>query len=134
MPAYKFYEEHLGPQDEFKTELTIWKTKWSSVDRAALPRTVVAALSETNVTFFPQIKVLLQILATLPVSTATSDRSFSTLRALKTYLRNTVGEERLTGLALMNTYADTFSIDPSTVIDKFAEKSRRLGFVLMPHH
>jgi len=33
---------------------------------------------------------LLQILATLPASTATAQRSFSTLRRLKTYLRTTM--------------------------------------------
>jgi len=33
---------------------------------------------------------LLQKLATLPVSTATAERSFSTLRRLKTYMRTTL--------------------------------------------
>jgi len=33
---------------------------------------------------------LLQMLATLPVSTATAERSFSTLKRLKTYLRTTM--------------------------------------------
>ncbi|KAE9528193.1 hypothetical protein AGLY_012615 [Aphis glycines] len=45
---------------------------------------------------------LLVILAIFPVTTSASERSFSTLCILKSYLRNTVGENRLNGLALMN--------------------------------
>ena len=37
-------------------------------------------------------------LGTLPVSTATSERSFSTMRRLKTYLRSSIGNERMTAL------------------------------------
>ena len=49
---------------------------------------------------------LLQTLATIPVSTATPERTFSNLRRLKTYLRNTTSENRLNGLALMNIHHD----------------------------
>jgi len=44
------------------------------------------------------------MLASLPVTTVTAERSFSILRRLKTYLRNNIGQDRLTGLALMNIY------------------------------
>ena len=36
-----------------------------------------------------------------PVTTASIERSFSTLKRLKTYLRSKTGEEMLTALALM---------------------------------
>jgi len=45
-------------------------------------------------------------LITLPVTTASSERYFSSLRRLKTYLRNTTGENRLNGLAVMNIHRD----------------------------
>ncbi|KAG0430646.1 hypothetical protein HPB47_022499 [Ixodes persulcatus] len=51
---------------------------------------------------FPNVHTLLKILATLPVTTATVERSFSTLRRLKTYLRNRTAEDRLNGLDLIN--------------------------------
>ena len=38
----------------------------------------------------------------LPITTATTERSFSALRRLKTYLRSTMKEDRLSGLALMD--------------------------------
>ncbi|CAH1114521.1 unnamed protein product [Psylliodes chrysocephalus] len=49
----------------------------------------------------PLVWKLFQIILTCPVSTASAERYFSTLKILKDYLRNTMGEERLTGLALM---------------------------------
>ena len=52
------------------------------------------------------LAVLIQILATLPVTTATNKRSFSALRYLKTYLRNTTKEVRINGLALLYVHRD----------------------------
>ena len=56
-----------------------------------------------------------------------SERSFSTLRRLKTYLRTTMSQERLNGLALLNVYNSTTYI-PSTmkIRTKFLKKHRRL--------
>ena len=51
--------------------------------------------------FHPNIVKLLKILATLPVNMASEERSFSRLRKLKTYLRSTMGQSRLSGLAMM---------------------------------
>ncbi|CAH1102995.1 unnamed protein product [Psylliodes chrysocephalus] len=42
----------------------------------------------------PLVWKLFQIILTCPVSTASAERYFSTLKILKDYLRNTMGEER----------------------------------------
>lgn len=52
---------------------------------------------------FSNIKTLLQLFCTLPVTSATPERTFSTLKRIKTYLRSTISQERLNGLALTNT-------------------------------
>jgi hypothetical protein len=73
---------------------------------------------------------LLHLLLTLPVSVATAERSFSTLRRLKTWLRSRMTEQRLTGLALMNIHRE-HSVSVDAVIDRFAKsKPRLLDFVL----
>jgi len=41
---------------------------------------------------FPNIFILLKVLCTLPVSTATPERTFSSLKRVKTYLRNSMKE------------------------------------------
>ena len=57
----------------------------------------------------------------LPVSVAECERSFSTLKRLKTYLRNTMGQERLAGLALLNIYPG-IDVDVQTVISMFVDE------------
>lgn len=45
-----------------------------------------------NQLIYPNIFKLLQILVTLPVSSATNERTFSNLKRIKTYLRNSMSE------------------------------------------
>ena len=71
-----------------------------------------------------QVVLLLRLFGTLPVTTATAERSFSTLRRLKTYLRSTMSEERLTDLALMTVHREV-PIDPNEVLDVFRIKGDR---------
>jgi hypothetical protein len=75
----------------------------------------------------PNIHTLLLILLTVPVTNAEAERSFSTLKRLKTYLRNTIGQDRLNGLALMCVHNE-MDININTVIEKFSQKNRRLMF------
>lgn len=68
--------------------------------------------------------------AALPVTTATGERSFPTLKLLKTYLRSTMSENCLNGLAIMNIHA-MINIDIEQLIDKFSErKNRKLEFLI----
>ena len=75
----------------------------------------------------PSLAVLIQILATLPVTTATNNRSFSALKYSKTYLQNTTKEVRLNGLALLYVHRD-ISLDFEQVIAEFFCKNPRLNF------
>lgn len=72
----------------------------------------------------PNLHTLLQILATLAISTATVERSFSTLKRLKTYLRNSTGQTRLTGLALMSIHRE-LHVDDDILLNKFLTKKNR---------
>lgn len=53
-------------------------------------------------------------MATLPVTTCESERSFSMLKLIKTPLRSTVGQERLNGLAILIIHRSE-SLDPMEV-------------------
>ena len=65
---------------------------------------------------------LLRILWTIPVNVCECERSFSFLRRLKTYLRNTMNQERLSALALIHIEKNIF-IDIDEVIRRFAMKN-----------
>ncbi|KAK0147356.1 Zinc finger MYM-type protein 1 [Merluccius polli] len=51
---------------------------------------------------YPNLWVALRIACTLPVTVATAERSFSKLKLIKTYLRSTMAQERLSGLAVIS--------------------------------
>ncbi|RZF44144.1 hypothetical protein LSTR_LSTR017028, partial [Laodelphax striatellus] len=57
-------------------------------------------------------------------TTCTAERSFSTLRRLKSYLRNSCGQDRLTGLALMSVHREVI-LDTDEVINEFALRKSR---------
>ena len=74
---------------------------------------------------FTAIKILLSILATLPVSSTTAERLFSGLRLMYSDLRTTMGQTRLSGLCLMFIHID-MSISTNAVLKKLAAASRRI--------
>lgn len=117
-----------------ETEYDVWLTKWKRMymngSRAMIPETALKVLEMCDIDMFPTIHNLVHILATLPVCVATAERSFSTLRRLKTWLRTRMVEDRLNGLALMHIHRE-IAIDINKVIDRFAKsKSRRINFIL----
>lgn len=119
------YEKFLqGTQMQLKAELMLWRKRWE--DRTLKPETAVDALRECDANLFPNVATLLQIFGTVPVTTSSAERTFSSLRRLKTYLRSTMGQCRLNGLALANIHKNR-NIDPDAVISIFStKKSRRL--------
>lgn len=51
---------------------------------------------------FSETFKLTRIIATIPMTSAEAERSFSTLKRIKTFLRNSMVEERLTALAMLS--------------------------------
>ncbi|XP_050064723.1 uncharacterized protein LOC126553622 [Aphis gossypii] len=87
------------------------------------------ALSLCNSDIYPNIYKLLQILATLPVSTSSNERTFSNLKRIKTYLRNTIGEKRLNGLAMMCIHKD-LKLAADESFGRINKKKTKIDFVL----
>lgn len=119
---------------EIQAEIEMWKTKWVQHQQAGkeLPKNrVLETLAVCDEDLFPHVNRSLRILGSLPVSVASAERSFSTLRRLKTWLRTRMSNERLTGLALMNVHRD-INIEIDEIIDLFANSgSRKLDFVVL---
>nr|CAI5828031.1 unnamed protein product [Callosobruchus analis] len=87
-------------------ELNLWHNLWVTKalsDDQLKDIEVVDLFKEANI-FYPAVRKALIILSTIPCTTATVERSFSTLRRVKTWLRSTMGEERLTGFLLYCMY------------------------------
>lgn len=81
--------------------------------------------------FFPNISIVLRILLTMPVSVATAERSFSKLKIIKNYLRSTMGQTRLSNLAIISIESDILKeLDVDDLIKQFAKlKARKIQFM-----
>ncbi len=76
---------------------------------------------------YPNCRTALRIALTLPVTAAQAERSFS---KLKSYLRSTMSQERLTGLAIISiNHSIGEQISYDDIIDDFASrKARKVRF------
>ena len=80
----------------------------------------------------PELSKAIKILAVIPATSCSAEQSFSSLRRLKTYLRNTMGQERLSNLALIHIERDyvnkVMNEDMNKMIDTFGQGSGRNKF------
>jgi hypothetical protein len=75
---------------------------------------------------FPNALVAYRILLTIPVTVASAERSFSKLKLLKTYMRSTMTQERLNGLATIAIENDVLEkIKYEDIIEYFISKNAR---------
>ena len=69
---------------------------------------------------------LLRIYLTVPMSSATAERTFSTLRRVKSYLRSTMGQSRLNHVIILHAHKQrTDDLDICEVAKEFAGKHNR---------
>lgn len=75
---------------------------------------------------YPNLQIALQIMLTIAVSIVSCERSFSKLKLILSYLRASMGQERLCDLALLSIEREeTDQTDFSEVIEKFASANAR---------
>ncbi|CAN1168171.1 Zinc finger MYM-type protein 1 [Linum perenne] len=95
-----------------------------------LPKEILHPLEILNylkrVDCFPNAFIVYRILLTILVTVATAERSFSKLKLLKSYMRSTMSQERLNGLAMVaieNNYLEDIKIEE--LIEDFISKNTR---------
>lgn len=77
---------------------------------------------------FPNINGLLQILITLPITSCTVERLFSTVNRVKAPVRSSMHTQRLNSLALLSFERElTESLDTDEIVTMFKSKPRRLA-------
>jgi hypothetical protein len=79
---------------------------------------------------YPNVSIAYRILLTIPVTVASAERSFSKLKLLKNYLRSTMLQERLNGLATCSIEKDILTnIDLNIVLNDFASRNARQSYL-----
>ena len=70
---------------------------------------------------FPVFSKLLKIFCYLPINSCEAERSFSALRRVKSYLRTTMGQSRLSNLAVIHIERETAAHVVSTEMEKLVD-------------
>lgn len=87
----------------------------------------VAQLLQSDATLrgmLPELVKIIRLILTVPVTTCSSERAFSGLRRLKTYLRSTMTSTRLNNIAVLNchrSYLEAVEIDQ--ILNEFISKN-----------
>jgi hypothetical protein len=82
-----------------------------------------------NKWFYLNISMAYRILFTMPVNMASAERTFSKLKLLKNYLRSTMPQERLIGLATLRMEKRLLDkIDINTIIDDLISRNVTINF------
>ena len=71
---------------------------------------------------FPEFSNVAHILVMIPATSCSAERSFSALRRLKTYLRSTMGQQRVSNITLINSVINK---DMDRIIDIFGRRNGR---------
>lgn len=131
-------KNELHMLSNFVKQVKLSKKEFSSVQEVKDVRTVANMLSASDIglPLFREVAILVRLFMTIPVSTASSERSFSALRRLKTYLRSSMTAQRLNHIALLHCHKErTDSLDLTDVAEEFSSsnETRRKFFGAFLH-
>lgn len=120
-------------KQQLRTELSVIFSRSDCREmKGALP--FLKFLINNNLeTTMRETKKLLEIVVTTPMTTAEAERCFSTLKRIKTFLRNTMSEDRLIALSMISIekkFISEIEKFNEKVIEKFAtRKERRIELI-----
>lgn len=80
---------------------------------------------------FTETLKIISLIKTLPITTASNERFFSSLKNVKSYLRTSMGDERLNDLMVLNVEKEEVNnINLEEAVDVFATlKNRRYPLI-----
>ena len=87
----------------------------------------VRGLTDEGKRLYAELVRLIKIFLLFPVSSCTAERSFSVLKRVKSYLRSTMGQERLNHCCIINCYKElSESLDVIELMREFVNSERRI--------
>ena len=89
-----------------------------------IPQPLLETLDVTHQDLYPNMYAICTVLITIPVSSASSERSFNAFPLVNNRLRATMGDERLSNLSLLHIHR-TRNLSLEDVINKFAVKKKQ---------
>ena len=108
---------------KLEREINRWRHMWADINDK--PQTAISALNNTE--SFPNIRNVLLLFVTLPITFCDPERVFSKVQMTKTAIRSTMGTERLEALVIIPAHRSTLP-SHQDIINTFCVKPRRLYF------
>ena len=106
-----------------KSEISIFKSTAMFTD---ILNTEHTQIMSAELQQYPNLLLIMQLAMTLPVSSATCERSFSAMRRVKNYMRSTMLQGRFSALASLHIESDMAQkTDIKQLIEEFAQSSAR---------
>ena len=123
-------QEFLSFRDMYKEVISISKENPNDGLTQEMTVTINSVLkfmiANDMCSIYLNLSTLYHIFLTLPISSAGAERSFSRLKLIKSYLRSTMNEDRLSSLALISIERHfAAEVEFNKVIDRFARMKPR---------
>ena len=93
--------------------------RYENVPEDKQPFSLASAIKDSNWDLFPNIYVLLQLACTLPAISCKCEQSASVLKHFNTYIHASMGQERLSSLALLHIHYD-HTINTDNVVNIYS--------------
>jgi hypothetical protein len=123
-----YYEDDVSPSDLYM-ELTDYVLLKKSTGMPTEAKSKLAELLAYGRDSFPAASAAYRLLLTIGFSVASCERSFSKLKLIKTYLRSTMAQERLTNLALLSIeHKFVTEAVKKRAVELFISERGKLGF------
>ena len=121
----KFYGSDLNP-DLLETQLLTYTAKFKELktENIVLQDVIEFMRQPGYVQLLSQISKVLKLLLILPASNDSAESGFSALKRVKTYLRNTMSQERLNHVMILNIHKEIAmeKLDLKEVANEFVSK------------
>lgn len=115
---------------EFSAEIESFKIQGQSLIENFIetgPLEILQSMFDLSLEMiYPNIQTALRIFLSVPLTTATCERSFSKLKLVKSYLRSSLGQENLSNMSILSIEKSiSLNINYDEIIDVFAESKCR---------
>ncbi|CAG9828395.1 unnamed protein product [Diabrotica balteata] len=100
-----------------KEQASLWLYYWKNQTNLDVEDISMIELLD-HCLFYPAIAQAIEMSLCLPPTTCTIERSFSTLRRVKTWIRSTISEQRLDGLCMMSVHRNKIENNRNNFIKK----------------
>lgn len=131
---FKTFSNDVSPS--FSSQLLSVKSKFSqeisSMKNAKELAKFLIIQNSSLSSSYPDVCTAFLMFLTVPVTTTKAERTFSKLKLIKNYLRSSMGQDRLTNLAILSIENQRArKVDTNKMIDKFAMMKSREKEILV---